>query len=134
MRVGRAARMGAIHERLIQRHSTEDHIEFARSLEVLFRDPRYIRITGQPVVMIYRPAILPDAGATKPDWPTPYIVMAQLYGDDDPRIYVIDALAGFPPHRVGFRGEPVSGSSLQLSDSKYLSEVYERSIESKKHK
>jgi lipopolysaccharide biosynthesis protein len=117
---------------IAQRHSIKDDIEFARSLEVLFRDPRYIRINGRPLVMIYRAAILPDASATVSRWRdhfqkaglgNPYIVMAQVYADDDPTIYGIDAAAGFPPHNVGFQGERVSRSSLQLFDSKYLGEV-----------
>ncbi len=30
----------------------------------------------------------------------PYIVMAQVYGDADPRPYGMDAAAGFPPHNT----------------------------------
>ncbi len=102
---------GSDEEVLIsQAHSAADDIAFAVSLEPLFRDPRYIRINGRPLLMVYRPKILPNARETVGLWRThfravglgdPYIVMAQVYGDVDPRPYGMDAAAGFPPHNTG---------------------------------
>jgi lipopolysaccharide biosynthesis protein len=95
---------------LEQAHSDEDDIAFARSLEPLVRDPRYIRIRGRPLIMLYRPALLPDATATLRRWRAhfsasglgdPFLVMAQSFGDNDPRPYGFDAAAEFAPHKVG---------------------------------
>ena len=92
---------------LAQNHSAEDDIAFARSIEPAMRDPRYIRIGGRPLLMLYRPSILPDAAATVARWRehfeaaglgNPYIAMAQTHGDEDPRPYGMDAAVGFPPH------------------------------------
>ncbi len=102
---------GSDQEVLIgQAHSSADDLAFAVSLEPLFRDPRYIRINGRPLLMVYRPKILPSARETVRRWRAhfravglgdPYIVMAQVYGDYDPRPYGMDAAAGFPPHNTG---------------------------------
>jgi lipopolysaccharide biosynthesis protein len=94
-----------------QNYSPEDDLAFAASLVPLFRDRRYIQVHGRPLLMIYRPSLFPDALATVSRWrsyfreagmPNPYIVMAQTYGDFDPRKYGMDAAAGFPPHNGGF--------------------------------
>ena len=94
-----------------QRHSPEDDFAFARSLEPLMRDDRYIRIGGRPLLLLYRPKLLPDAASTVRRWRRhfsttglgdPYIVMFHAFDYDDPRIFGMDAAAGFPPHRVGW--------------------------------
>jgi lipopolysaccharide biosynthesis protein len=85
---------GSASEILIrQSNSPQDDLAFAASLERLIRDRRYIRIGGRPLIMLYRPKILPDARATVRRWRAhfqsvglgnPYIVMAQAYDDEDP--------------------------------------------------
>jgi lipopolysaccharide biosynthesis protein len=106
-----------------QAHSPADDIAFAASLEPLFRDPRYIRVNGRALLMLYRPRLLPDAAATVRRWRehfhaaglgNPYVVMAQGFGDDDPRPYGLDAAAGFPPHRSGFDAPPMQDSLERL--------------------
>ncbi len=96
---------------LQQTHSDQDDIAFARALEPIIRDPRYIRIGGRPLIMLYRPSLLPDAAATLLRWRAhfttaglgdPFFVMAQCFGDHDPRRYGFDAAAEFPPHKVGW--------------------------------
>ncbi len=91
-----------------QSHSAEDDLAFARSLEPILDDPRYIRIGDRPLLMLYRPQLLPDAAATAERWrehfvrqgrPDPFLVMVQSTGDEDPRRYGFDAAVGFPPHR-----------------------------------
>jgi lipopolysaccharide biosynthesis protein len=94
-----------------QRHSPEDDLAFIRSVELLMRDKRYIRVNGRPLVLIYRPKLLPDAASTVSLWRreligagmgNPYVVMCHSFEHDAPNTYGMDAAAGFPPHRVGF--------------------------------
>ena len=102
---------GAEHEILMaQNHSPQDDIDYARSLLPAMRDRRYIRINGRPLLMLYRPGILPDASATVRRWRKffqeegcgdPFVVMPQTFGDQDPRLFGMDAACGFPPHKVG---------------------------------
>ena len=39
---------------MLQRYSDEDNLEHIRHLIPIFRDPRYIRINGRPIFLIYR--------------------------------------------------------------------------------
>jgi lipopolysaccharide biosynthesis protein len=103
---------GSAKEILIkQNYSCEDDLALAASLESAIADPRYISINGRPLIMIYRPSVLPDAARTVDRWRSffqragygnPYIVMPQAFGSLDPRVYGMDAAAGFPPHECGF--------------------------------
>jgi glycosyltransferase involved in cell wall biosynthesis len=55
-----------LHDEVLigQSHSPEDDVAFMRDLEPALRDPRYIRIGDRPLLVVYRPALLPDARAT----------------------------------------------------------------------
>jgi lipopolysaccharide biosynthesis protein len=106
---------------MAQAHSPEDDIAFARSLLPLFRDRRYIRIRDRPLLMLYRPGLLPDAAGTVLRWreffsrngvADPFIVMPQAFGDEDPRRYGMDAAVGFPPHKAGDTTPLVTPSAL----------------------
>jgi hypothetical protein len=46
---------------LEQSYSLEDDINHAKYLSSLFSDPRYIKVDGRPLFLIYRPADLPSA-------------------------------------------------------------------------
>jgi glycosyltransferase involved in cell wall biosynthesis len=115
---------------LAQHYSAEDDIAFAESLIPIVSDPRYIRIGGRPLVMLYRPGILPEPMETVRRWrevfakagiPDPYLVMAQAFGDTDPRPYGFDAAAEFPPHKVGIT--PPINPRLQVFDPGYNGHV-----------
>ncbi|WP_162199193.1 glycoside hydrolase family 99-like domain-containing protein [Methanoculleus sediminis] len=94
---------------IAQRHSPESDIAFIKDLEPLFRDPRYIRINGKPLLIVYRIGLLPDAKATADRWREYciqqgigdlYLVAAQGFGFRDPRPYGFDAAVEFPPHTM----------------------------------
>ncbi len=53
---------------LEQRYSPEDDVAHIRSLFPAFADPRYIRIAGRPVFLVYRTALLPDPERTAERW------------------------------------------------------------------
>lgn len=113
-----------------QQHSPEDDLAFARSLEPLFDDARYIRIGGRPLLMIYRPKLLPDARSTVERWrehfaqrgDNVFVAMCQSFTDVDPSVYGMDAAVGFPPHRTTRRTRPVSPT--KLFDDNYRSWVH----------
>jgi hypothetical protein len=101
-----------------QTHSAGDDIAFATAVEPLLRDSRYLRIDGRPVLMVYRPGLLPDAADTMACWRQhfvsrgigdPFLIMPQAFGDDDPRVYGMDAAAGFPPHKFGWDLPSIAG-------------------------
>ncbi len=60
---------GAEDDLLIeQHHSPEDDTAFIRYVSEYFLDPRYIRVNGKPLLVIYHPSLLPDAKATAERW------------------------------------------------------------------
>jgi lipopolysaccharide biosynthesis protein len=113
-----------------QRYSADDDVDFARSLVPILRDRRYIRIDGRPLIIVYRPGLLPEPAATMRRWrvalmraglANPYIVMVQGFDDLDPRQHGVDAAAEFPPHKLGATQE-INGT-LQILDPDYVGEV-----------
>jgi hypothetical protein len=73
-------------------------------------DPRYIRVDGRPLFLLYRAQLLPDVRATADTWrrvcrdagvDEPYLVSVQSVHSDlqaDPRAWGFDAAVEFPPH------------------------------------
>lgn len=95
---------------IAQQHSPEDDIAFWNDLLRYFRDPRYIRVEGRPVFLVYHARLLPDMQETLVRWRQwcilhhevlPYFVMVQSFDNTDPCEYGFDAAVQFPPHRVG---------------------------------
>ena len=94
---------------IAQDHSIADSSAMLDYLRPFMEDPRYIRIDGKPLFIIYRAAIIPDMAQTLETWrrqaekfgfPGLYIVCAQTFGHRDPREYGFDAAMEFPPHTV----------------------------------
>ena len=116
---------------LEQRYDPGDDLRYVESILPALRDPRYIRIDGRPLLMLYRPGLLPDAGGSVARWRTylkqhgvgdPYIVMAQGFEDLDPRRYGMDAAVGFPPHNGGWQ-LPNERNAVKLFDSRFQGHV-----------
>ena len=103
--------------------------EFARH----FADPRHIRLAQRPVLMIYRPRLIPDTAVTLARWrarfrdgfgENPVFVMAQSFGDTDPRPFGMDAAIEFPPHKLT-EVLSVVNEELELLDPAFTAEVYD---------
>lgn len=112
---------------LQQRYDSGDDVKYAESILPALKDPRYIRIDGRPLLMIYRPGIVPSAAKMIKNWRSffkengvgdPYIIMPQAFGDIDPRAFGLDAAAGFPPHNGGWE-LPNRRNSIKLLDTGY---------------
>jgi glycosyltransferase involved in cell wall biosynthesis/GT2 family glycosyltransferase len=90
---------------LAQHHSAEDDLAFIAHISKYLRDPRYIRIDGRPLVLLYRPGLLPAAKETVRRWREwcrnngigeLYLAYSQSYEQLDPDAYDFDAAIEFP--------------------------------------
>ena len=92
---------------LAQNHSPEDDLAFIAHISKYLRDPRYIRIDGKPLLIIYRPSLLPSARETGQRWREwcrnngigeIYLAHTQSFERTAPAIYDFDAAIEFPPN------------------------------------
>lgn len=120
---------------IAQSHGAEDGLRFIRSIEPYLRDPRYIKINGRPLLMIYRPGLIPNFAATVSQWRDyckensigdPFLVMAQGFGDTDPRPYDLDGAVEFPPLILDDRLSPIN-HELSFINPEYQGTVYDYS-------
>jgi hypothetical protein len=97
-----------------------------------FADPRYIRLSGRPVVMMYRAGLVPEAKEMIAGWRArfrerhredPILVMAQSFDDRDPRDFGFDAAIEFPPHKLAKQATPIS-ASLDYLDPDFTGTVF----------
>jgi len=101
-----------------QEHSPEDDLAFISYLARYLRDDRYIRVQDRPLVLVYRPELLPSAPQTAHRWRQwcrengigeIYLAYTQSFEKVDPAQYGFDAAIEFPPNRCNL---PVVTSSV----------------------
>ncbi|MEL7018294.1 MAG: glycoside hydrolase family 99-like domain-containing protein, partial [Pseudomonadota bacterium] len=107
---------GADHEILIaQNHSPEDDLAFISHIAQYMRDERYIRIDGKPLLIVYRPGLLPSARDTAERWRQwcldngigdIYLAYTQGFEKLPPSMFGFDAAIEFPPNNHGLTGNP----------------------------
>jgi lipopolysaccharide biosynthesis protein len=92
---------------IAQEHSAEDDIAFIAHVAPYLRDPRYLRVDGKPLLLVYRPDLLPDARQTAARWRNwcrenqigeIHIAYVQGFQRPDPRDIGFDAAVEFPPN------------------------------------
>ena len=92
-----------------QEHDAQNDLAFLRSVLPYFRDRRYIRIDGRPVLVVYRTSLFPDVAGTVERWraeaarhgeAAPYLIAAEsLDPSHDAALRSgFDATCEFPPH------------------------------------
>lgn len=90
-----------------QRHSPETDEAFIDDIGMHLADPRYLRIDGRPILLIYRAGLLLDPlrttdklreRAVRLGLGELFLAMVQSFGHWDPIGYGFDAAVEFPPH------------------------------------
>ncbi|MGE4482618.1 glycoside hydrolase family 99-like domain-containing protein [Acidocella sp.] len=119
---------------IAQEYLEEDDEALVASFARLFADPRYIRIEGRPLLMIYRASLIPNAMRRQRKWrelferdhgERPLIVMAQSMGEDhDPTPYGLDGAVEFPPHKLS-QVTPRLNETLDLLDPDFTATVHD---------
>ncbi|MCY1272652.1 Glycosyltransferase WbsX [compost metagenome] len=135
----------ADHEILIaQKYLPDDDLNFIKSLIPYFKDDRYIRVDGQPFLIVYRPQHLPDAKKTANVWREYcrsiglgeiHICAALTHGNENYMQYGFDSGVEFPPHNLRSDNineqidffNPFKGNVLQYATiaSSYINRKYE---------
>jgi GT2 family glycosyltransferase len=108
-----------------QQHSDADDRAVIADLIRYFRDRRYIRVDGKPMLLVYRVDLFPDFAATAETWRQVcrdesvgeiYLAMVESFGgataSRSPLEYGCDAAVQFPPHG---RGERSSNAKRALN-------------------
>lgn len=104
-----------------QSHSPEDDLAFIEHVSGYFRDRRYIRVGGKPLLMIYRPGLFPSATETAQRWRAYcreagigeiFLAYPQSFDMGDPAEFGFDAAVEFPPNLGRF---PRSTTASQRS-------------------
>lgn len=89
-----------------QAYSPQDDERFITELFDAFADDRYIRVDDKPLLLVYRPSLLPDARATAERWREAChragigdLFLCNVHSLDavDPRSIGFDASVDFPP-------------------------------------
>ncbi|HET6990510.1 MAG TPA: glycoside hydrolase family 99-like domain-containing protein [Bacteroidia bacterium] len=105
---------------LKQEYSDEDDKQHINFLKKYFSDPRYIRVNGKPVFIVYRPSLFPDIKKTIECWRKEcrengvgeiYLAFMQSFGNfKDPAELGFDAAIEFQPNFSALPKEITIGS------------------------
>jgi lipopolysaccharide biosynthesis protein/SAM-dependent methyltransferase len=94
---------------IAQAHSPDDDLDFISHVSMYLKDKRYIRIDGKPLLLVYRPSLLPSAKKTVTRWRTwcrdngvgeIYLACTQSFDSVNPSQYGFDAAIEFPPNNM----------------------------------
>ena len=116
---------GLDHEVLMaQAHSPDDDVAVIEDLIRYFKDDRYIRIDGRPLLLVYRVSLFPNFIETAARWREIcrssgigeiYLSSVESFDgvneNSDPASFGCDAAVEFPPHGMG-EAKPVPGAVL----------------------
>jgi len=114
-----------------QTYSPESERALAADLLPLFRDRRYIRVGGRPIVVVYRANLLPQparAAATlrrvvaASGESEPHLVMVHVPGLPSPLDWGFDAGVEFPPHST--EAQPLTAHIEKLNPA-FIGEVWD---------
>lgn len=118
---------------IAQQHSPEDDLAFASDVARYMKDDRYIRVDGKPLLIVYRPSLLPSASETSQRWREwfrehgvgeIYLAYTQSFEVEDPRVYGFDAAIEFPPNNSA----PPNITSQVKASNQFGGTVYDWSV------
>ena len=116
---------------LAQRHSPKDDAAVFADMARYMRSPRYFKIDGKPLIIVYRPDALPEPKQTVERWRTAaraeglgelFILCTDAFGFSEYAQYGFDGLVEFPPHAIS-TGEITH--RIQRLNSSYSGIVYD---------
>lgn len=132
---------GSEHEVLLkQEHTPATDMAFILDVIPILKDPRYIRVDGAPLLMVYRTCLFPDMKSTAEVWrricaehglDRIHLCAVESFGFNDPYSIGFDSSVQFPPHGIratDIRGE-IEGLDPEFEGSLYdYEEVVENEL------
>ncbi|MDF3982429.1 glycoside hydrolase family 99-like domain-containing protein [Luteibacter sp. PPL201] len=97
---------------IAQDHSADDDLAFIAHVSDYLKDPRYLRVDGKPMLLVYRPGLLPEPKQTAARWRAwcrdsglgeIHLAYVQSFDNVDPRTIGFDSAVGFPPNNTTAR-------------------------------
>lgn len=126
---------GLNHDILIsQQYSEEDDLAFIAHVAQYMRDPRYIRLHGKPLLIVYRPELLPAPKHTADRWRKwcrengigeIYLAYTQSFEAVNPTRYDFDAAIEFPPNNSA---PPDVTKTVTPLEEDFKSKVYDARV------
>ena len=116
---------------IAQQHSPEDDLAAIDDIARYMRQPRYLQVEGRPLLLIYRPDILPDAAATVQRWRARarelglgelFLLCTTAFGFTDYEGYGFDGVVEFPPHAISL-GEITD--AVERLNAQFTGRVYD---------
>jgi lipopolysaccharide biosynthesis protein len=116
---------------IAQAYSPEADRRLIADLAPLFRDPRYIRLGGRPLLVVYRANMMPDPRASaarfreqarREGFDDLYLVFVEAGGMDSPETWGFDAGLEFPPHNLEL-GDLTP--SMEITDPQFQGKVWD---------
>lgn len=116
---------------IAQDYSAEDDIAFIDYIARYLRDPRYVRVDGRPLLLVYRPSLLPDPRATAQRWRARcrelgigeiHICLTSAFDRIDPSAIGFDAMVEFPPNNTA---PPVVTDRVRKLNPEFSGNVYD---------
>jgi glycosyltransferase involved in cell wall biosynthesis len=113
-----------------QDYSTADSTAFIRQLLPVLGDPRYIRVDGRPLLLVYKLDLIPQARAMADVWRREarqhglgelYLCAVRTTFHSDPSAFGFDAVVEFPPH--GFHAYRLN-AQMQITNPEFRGMVF----------
>jgi lipopolysaccharide biosynthesis protein/SAM-dependent methyltransferase/exonuclease VII small subunit len=113
-----------------QEHSEQDDLAFIEYVSKYMKDDRYIRIDDKPVLLVYRPSLLPSAKDTVKRWRNwcqangigeIYLAYTQSFESVDPHKYGFDAAIEFPPNNMNI---PLITDKIPDQTDEFTGQIY----------
>ena len=105
---------------IAQYHSENGDFSFIKDVSEYFKDARYIRIEGKPLLLVYRAELLPSPELTAERWRVwcrdngfaRFSACTQSFESVDPKVYGFDAAIEFPPNNSNCPRYPIEVAGL----------------------
>lgn len=116
---------------LEQSYSSEDYLEFIKDVSVFLQDERYIRVGGKPLLLVYRPSLIPDVDHMVEIWRNYcrdigigeiYLVLTHSFDTTDPETIGFDAAVDFAPNNMTLKSV---SRKIEFINNKFSGNIYD---------